>query len=308
MERFIREQEAIIGRLRHERESIRTGRIHHYARDEAGLSGISGGRLWMSDYTTLNDAVEIKHGVDIGLNVLKQACDALPLTERLQVFKMAINKKVERGLSHYFAAYVLSLSLDGNNPNLWDRYANQGRGFCVEFESTILDDAFKVFTKANGFEASGSYEVIYDDVRLRSIMQEYVSNALAEVVAIFDPPHMRDSAEIALNSIASSLLFAFIFTALYFKDTSKDWQHEHEYRFLIMTLPDKTVPGIFFRGPPDAPIGYYKFDWTSHRNALTSVSVGPAQPFDAGRVLVERALTANGLTAEVRPALIPPTA
>ena len=86
------------------------------------------------------------------------------------------------------------------------RYADQATGYSLEFESAIFDQAFLVFTKSNGLDASGSFEVIYDDDRLRSIMQEYVHNAIETVAAIVDPPALRERAEQALNEIASNLL------------------------------------------------------------------------------------------------------
>jgi Protein of unknown function (DUF2971) len=301
MKRFVIEQEAIIDRLRAERERIKTGKIHHYVKNEVGLRGICAGHLWMSDYTTLNDSVEIKHGVDTGLKVLKQECEALPRSERLRVFISAVNGKVRRGLSHYFSAYVSSLSLDGRNPVLWERYADHGTGYSLEFESAILDQAFLVFTKSNGLEASGSFEVIYDDDRLRSIMQEYVHNAIETVAAIVDPPALRRRAEQALNEIASNLLFAFIFTALYFKDTSKDWQEEREYRYLIMTLPDKRIPGLLFRDAGGQSIGYYPFDWkTGQPQALTSIAAGAANGEAEGKLIIGEVLAASGLSAEIR--------
>ena len=305
MERFMREQEEIIGRLRHERESRQLGSVYHYTRDQAALNGICGGGLWLSDYIgDLNDKREINHGVDVGLNVLRLACEELPLTERLQVFRMAINKKVARGLSHYFAAYVLSCSVDRDSPFMWKRYGVQGRGYCMEFESTVLDQAFTRYTRANRMEACGSYEVIYDDVRLRSIMTEYVRNALAAVVAIGDFPHMRDAATIALNEIATNLLFAIIFTALYFKDPSTEpalnWQAEHEYRFLVMTLADNRLPGIQYRYTEDGRrIPYYVFDWNSHPHALNSVLIGPLKDETEGRQIVGTALECSGLSVPI---------
>ena len=79
MKRFVIEQEGIIDRLRAERERIKTGETDQYAKNEVGLRGICAGHLWTSDYTTLNDSVEIKHGVDTGLKVLKQNVKRFPV-------------------------------------------------------------------------------------------------------------------------------------------------------------------------------------------------------------------------------------
>lgn len=304
MERFMREQEAIIGRLRNERESRKLGSVYHYAGDQAALNGICGGGIWISDYISMNDKREIKHGVDIGLNTLKLACEGLPQTERLQVFLRSMNAKVARGLGSRFSAFVMSCSVDRDSAFMWNRYGRGGTGYCMEFESAVLDQAFTTYRRANQLEASGSYEVIYDDVRLRSIMREYVSNALATVAAIYDPPHMRDSATIALNEIAANLLFAIIFSALYFKDPSiepaANWQSEHEYRFLIMTLKDNPIPGIKYRTTADGQqVGYYVFDWTSHSQALNSVLIGPNLNETQGRQNVAAALNGGGLNVPI---------
>jgi hypothetical protein len=106
-----------------------------------------------------------------------------------------------------------------------------------------LDKAFIQFTKARGFGASGSYKVLYDVRRLRSLMEKYVTNALDTVLSIseYRPAYYR-AAGVALYEIGVNLAFAFIFTALFFKHPG--YSAEGEYRYIVMTMPNSRAPGL----------------------------------------------------------------
>lgn len=137
-------------------------------------------------------------------------------------------------------------------------------------------------------------------------MVQYVRNALTTVSELSEPPALRRQTARALERIATNLVFAIIFTSLYFKHPS--YRSEREYRFLMMTLPDNTIPGLLMRQSNGQSVGYFPFDWkTGHSRCLTSVCIGPAIDGADGRRIASEVLAPNSLSAEIIRTTIPPT-
>jgi hypothetical protein len=299
-------QQNILDALRKDRLSTPTGMIHHYS-DRNGLEGITkSGLLWLSDYTTMPDTGEIKYGFNLGMEVLRQAYEDSPKTGRLRRFLRGTEAVAKRGLPKYFHAYILSLTPKGDALPQWREYTDNATGFCFGFNGRTLDRAFIAFTKATGLEASGSFKVLYNEKRLRSLTEKYVRNALGTVMWLAERPKFyRETAE-AMKEIGVNLLFAFIFTALFFKHPSYD--SEGEYRYIVMTFPDNRIPGLKKRtGRKGRRVGYFELDWKSHHaHALKLVKIGPARKEAQGRRIVGKALARAGLSADVVMSAIPP--
>jgi hypothetical protein len=299
-------QQDILDALRKDRLSTPTGIVHHYS-DKNGLEGITkSGLLWLSDYTTMPDTGEIEYGFNLGMEVLRQAYEDGPKTGRLRRFLRGTQAVAKRGLPKYFHAYILSLTPKGDALPQWREYADNATGFCLGFNSRILDRAFVSFTKATGLEASGSFKVLYNERRLRSLVTKYVRNAFDAVLWLPERPKFYQEAAEAMKEIGVNLLFAFIFTALFFKHRS--YESENEYRYIVMTFPDNRIPGLKKRrGKKGRRVGYFEFDWRSHHaHALKLVRIGPARKEAQGRQSVRKALAQAHLSAKVVMSGIPP--
>jgi hypothetical protein len=96
-----------------------------------------------------------------------------------------------------------------------------------------------------------------------------------------------------------NLIFAFIFTALFFKHPS--YVAEREYRFIIMTRPTRRITDLKKRpNKTGRNVGYFEFDWKAHRPAaLKIVKIGPAQKEARGRRVVISTLNQAGLSAGI---------
>jgi len=80
-----------------------------------------------------------------------------------------------QGLHSYFRAYILSLTPNGEVASQWQFYADKSAGYCLCFDGRKLDKAFIAFSKAIKSRARGSFRVLYDEKRLRSLMKQYVT-------------------------------------------------------------------------------------------------------------------------------------
>jgi hypothetical protein len=110
--------------------------IFHYT-DAGGFKGIiENDNIWLTERTHLNDPTELAYGLKYALDWCDQHVD---VNDRLaRVFFGSFRDGLARTLNAV-GAYVTSFSLGGNVLSQWCRYADDGRGFCLEFSPNFLD-------------------------------------------------------------------------------------------------------------------------------------------------------------------------
>lgn len=292
-------QQRALDRLREDRRRTPAGMVHHYT-NKQGLEGITNsGTLWLSDYTTMPDSGEIEYGYSIGWQVLREEYENSPKTGRIRRFVEVTESIGKRGLGHFFRGFILSMTPNGDVVHQWRDYSESAEGFCLGFNGRKLDRAFKVFTKEYGVEASGSFEVLHDEKLLRRLMRKYVRNALNAVMWLCDKGGYRKAAARAMAETGVQLMFAIIFTALFFKHPA--YAAEREYRYIVMALPHRKIASL--RSRKDwwgRKVEYFAFDWKSVQpGALELVKIGPGQKEAKGRKIISKALNRAGLSANI---------
>lgn len=293
--------QATLNALQDDRNAAPTEPVYHYS-NRHGLDGIlKSGVFWLTDYTEMFDTSEIQYGLGIGLETLRQEYDKSAGTGRLKAFKRAVENAATRGLPRrLFKGYILSLTPKADELTQWEIYGSRARGYAMGFSGRLLDKAFTAFKTRNGIKAAGSFKVLYDERRLRRLMRQHVKNTLQGILFLRERTG-RDqmSARRAMGEAAVNLLFAFIFTALFFKHPA--YKHEDEYRFFVMTLPDRPIAGLKNRvGRRGRRVSYYEFDWKRrYGHALRTLRIGPAQDEARGRTVARRALRRGQLTARI---------
>jgi hypothetical protein len=108
--------------------------IFHYT-DAGGFKGIiENDNIWLTERTHLNDPTELAYGLKYALDRCDQHVD---VNDRLaRVFFGSFQDGLARTLNAV-GAYVTSFSLGGNVLSQWRRYADDGRGFCLELNVDV---------------------------------------------------------------------------------------------------------------------------------------------------------------------------
>lgn len=183
-------------------------RLYHYT-NEAGLKGIlQSGHLWMTDVFDFNDPSELKHGVSIAARLLK---DRAKLgSPKMRDFSAHFEQFSERGVeqsAHYFAC---CFSTREDDLGQWRAYADNGRGYVLEFETALLEGAF---SKLN----MSSFPITYDDPRLSTLHGEMVKR-VEPLISLEADVHMTPS-QLSEYRHALSALFSMhvVRAALFFK-------------------------------------------------------------------------------------------
>ena len=249
----------------------------------AGLKGIlDSQQMWFTDYRFLNDPSELRHGMDMAHDMLRDAQTGSD--KRVCYFleciaEMFCLENVEATL----AFFVASFSRARDDLGQWRAYADNGRGFAVGFSPRM----FRVKDEPNQSPDENAYmgSVLYDvgEVQTRHRL------AIDEAVKIFlmtanaQAALMSDRAtgiafinEFSRHIIASPL----IWNALTSKHPA--YRHEEEIRLLMMGTTDIFTPFIRTRSRNGDIIPYISHPWNVHEpGAIVEVLVGPAAPIGA---------------------------
>ena len=117
-------------------------RLYHYTNDD-GLRGIlKSGQLWLTNIFKLNDPSEVSHGFDIGVKALTSSrADGTPQSKEFaRVLEAFYNRVGIQGSAKFF---VCSFSWHEDDLCQWRAYADNGRGYALEFDAAALDAVVK---------------------------------------------------------------------------------------------------------------------------------------------------------------------
>lgn len=109
--------------------------VWHYTDAHALLNILDTGKLWASQYTSLNDLDEIREG----WNYVKRSIDALEKTSEFDrdVLSWAQAQLSDSAEARFSDIYVLCASTNGDDANQWRSYGNGGRGYAIELDTSV---------------------------------------------------------------------------------------------------------------------------------------------------------------------------
>lgn len=250
-------------------------RIYHYTND-AGLRGIlESGNLWFTDICSLNDPSELNHGFNVAFRELSRAAAGGP--RESQEFSRILRSETEaRGVQSAVLCFACCFSSHRDDLGQWRAYADNGRGFALEFDAAALKDGFDRTrsTAVNTEECAVSFPVTYSDRKLAALDRQIIEGMLG----LISLPRGRglNSTEIIsfTEDLALALMSQAAYAALFFKHRA--YKSEREYRFLE-TFSVDAPPEVKRRARRNSLIRYREFDWRKAvPGALKGIIVGPA--------------------------------
>lgn len=244
--------------------------IYHYTND-TGLRGIiETGKLWFTDIFNLNDPTELKHGIGPAIEIITAECDE----ERPEIkqFSKNLDAFLHLGIEHIAHFFICSFSRVGDDLGQWRAYADNGRGYAIGFDASMLVHAFTTVISEAGHM---TFPVRYGEDELRAMHREII----AEVIPLISLPRGRNLESKArddyMEELLDSLSIPILRAALFFKH--KAYFNEQEYRFFQMFLAGREIPDLKYRGRPYSLTRYREFDWRrAAPESLKQIIVGPA--------------------------------
>ena len=247
--------------------------IYHYT-DDRGLRGIlETGRLWFTNIFYLNDPSELNHGITLALEILKSRANESQQREVsffYERFAHTMNEHIEE-TAHFF---VCCFSKTDEDLGQWRAYADDGRGYAIGFDASVLETAFSK-AELPKINLHSAFPVTYKDENLCEILERLV---VATIPAISTPQGMGlEQGKILefLKLLSVSLALQCVHISLFFKHES--YSNEREYRFLQIFPADKPVLDLKLRSRPYSLVPYREFDWKGGAaDSIKELVVGPA--------------------------------
>ena len=198
-------------------------RLHHFTSDLSKVESILGNReMWASHAYDMNDPRELRYGSHLiheRLREYRRRYGRLSL-QLDQFFDMAMERDnpFDNPFNSTPPPFVISLCEDGSSDSQWQKYGNEGKGFCFNFDIN-RDGMGSLMAEKLHF-----LPVIYDpEVQLRLIdtaIQRQVNHLLRsarEDMAMF----YGMNASCAFFYVA--MLYASVFKSPYWRD-EREWR------------------------------------------------------------------------------------
>jgi len=262
--------------------------IFHYTNND-GLRGIlESGNLRLTSIFNLNDPSEIRHGFSNAIYILKKMAETGSIAQQYFAdrFERIYEENIER-TGHFF---VTSCSMSKDELGQWRAYADDGRGYVLEFDVDILNSLFdEVHKTAPG--SHGMFQMRYEEDEIKALHMAFVTNMFHLIDEAIEEVHPKDQFEKFATHLSVQLAMNILEASLYFKH--KAYQMESEYRYLQMFDVLKDPPSVQFRQRKNELIKYRTFKWwDGERIALKRVILGPALDYERGKRFVRECLNA----------------
>ena len=142
--------------------------LYHYTSMPA-LIGILMGKkeIWFGEASLMNDTKELTDFID----KLREACIIHANPQYLQQYRSFFQRITDQIDNNY--PFIMSFSSQRDDVAQWERYANDAKGLCLEFNTRYFSKILALF-HGYAFLSEVFYEYDINQHELCSIIQEYV--------------------------------------------------------------------------------------------------------------------------------------
>lgn len=218
-------------------------KLYHFTSVPAAANSILTNReMWASHAYDMNDEFEVRYGSNLVILCLQEQQKRYIKSNVFQLaefFEMALERAnpYTNGFNGMPEPFVVSLCEDGTSPSQWKEYANDGKGFRLDFETSKA--AAELWKKRLVL-----LKVIYDAPTQIKLINTAIQHEVDHILAHLDDPFAR-----AMGLGASVAFYQLLLTySITFK--SKKWSKEREWRLVKGTspIPDLSPPDTRLRG------------------------------------------------------------
>jgi len=265
--------------------------VFHYT-DCTGLLGIlKSGGIRLTDIFSLNDPSEVRHGVNLAVEILNTETQrGNPAASKFaNKFKNYSETGVEVA-AHFFVACFSDTHKDLGQ---WRAYGDDGKGFTIGFDGKLLEGTF-VKRDNETVPGNGTFPITYNDNRLIEIYKQIVN----EVLPLFAMTEGRNLSDAIINEFEKYLsivaTISILYAAVLFKHIA--YKNEKEYRFLQIRAVNESDDNLGYRARLNSLVRFSEFDWnTTDQQVLREIVIGPAADENSAKVFAQECLRASGI-------------
>lgn len=188
---------------------------------------IESNNIWATHWAYLNDAKELKKGLEIAHIVISEMNKMKKFKTNLELFSILeefINHFAYRETIDPIDAYVLCFSEENDKLNLWRGYGNGYNSIVTGYNTAKL----KINEKIAGHPFMG--KIVYAEDRQKRMMTRYISKFYENMAKIYKRFPKQESE--MRNLIAGHFAAGILFLSLFMKD--KYWSEEKEWRIIYL--------------------------------------------------------------------------
>lgn len=275
--------------------------VYHYT-DVGGLRGILGtGKLWLTNAFQLNDPSELYHGYRLMLERFAARFSEHPA--HVEQFALSLWKFSSGGGIEASAAYFVgSFSTLDDDLDQWRRYADDGCGYALAFDTHTLEQKFAEQFAGRTWDPC-SFPVSYDDAKFVELIEPLIDRVIPAISLVTG--RTREEVGAYMTHLKLAFTLGALHRNIYFKNS--DYRAEAEYRFLELHPVHLPTPDVKTRrrNGIDEDVLYRELDWRRlSPEALKAVIIGPAvrDSMEAQQYALD-ALASTGLTLGSVPVL-----
>lgn len=270
--------------------------LYHYTSSAGFLGIINSLSLWLSDSDFLNDAsesyyfYEIYSKADVHKNSTRKEEIFKFNSSMLSYFHTSLHSDQRVTASRLKETrYILSLSLDKDNLNLWNYYTKNanGIGYCLG----LKESTFKYVTRPDEIFLSG--KVIYDS----DVQKEYLSELINDYWMLYSKLRHTYQRKYLFDKLEENVVIYSVFMK------NPIFAHENEYRVAVIRTGPDVGKERLFREMNGAFIPYItqKID----RFDICEVGISPTNRAEFVTRSLEAMLDANAIEAEIYKSNLP---
>jgi hypothetical protein len=197
---------------------------YHYCGTEGFRCILSTKTLWATHFKYLNDAGEIRRGIEIAKEEAISLRDVAKIGIEQFYFDQVVRQLGEKASRHVF---VVCFSEEGDLLSQWRAYADDGRGFAIGFDLQRLSER----PSPLGMKLSG--RVIYNEADLRKSIRDYLLQHAPNATS--HPAHDDDD---AVTANANNQSWGILSTVARFKHHGFKEERESRIAF-VCNLPNE---------------------------------------------------------------------
>jgi len=263
--------------------------LFHYTND-AGLHGIlESGKLRLTNIFNLNDPSELSHGLSHAVAILNSETKNGPSEAKDFAEKFA--RFYNEGIKHSAYYFVCSFSMNEHDLGQWRAYADNGRGYALEFDANKLAGDFSSKEDGSDDQRFSTFPVIYTDDEIINVQQQFISQLIPLISLPFKSTCKGLPTQEYLMHLSGILSLYTLEAAMYFKH--KAYSNEAEFRFQQLFSRNKPINDVKFRARSSELVAYREFDWRGAQpKTLKRIVIGPATDQRKAKAFVTECLTA----------------
>ena len=192
---------------------------------------IENNNLWATHWAFLNDAKELKRGLEVAKQVItdiKQMENQKSKIQYLRVLEKIIFGLTKKEIYSIIDVYVLCFSEKKDNLNMWRGYGNGYNSIVIDYNTAN----FKMDEKVVGVSLIG--KINYNEDEQKKMMLMYLMQYCELIEKAYN--HFPSQKENAIKYMLGYLIIGIVVLSLFMKE--KYWNEEKEWRIIFLNPSD----------------------------------------------------------------------